>query len=86
MTSLNVAVVGLQFGMAHIEGAMGCGARIAAICDRCGDHLRAAGERYGIAAEKRFSDYRALLGCGDIDAAVVAVPDQQHRAPTCAYL
>ncbi|MBQ6163918.1 MAG: Gfo/Idh/MocA family oxidoreductase [Clostridia bacterium] len=86
MKSLKIAVIGLQFGMAHIEGAVSCGARIAAICDTDADHLHAAGERYGIPAEKRFSDHRALLARGDIDAVVIAVPDQQHRALSCAFL
>ena len=86
MKPLNIAVIGLQFGMAHIEGAMGCGAEIAAICDCNENHLRFAGERYGVAEEKRFTDYRALLSRGDIDAAVIAVPDQRHRELSCAFL
>lgn len=86
MKPLKIAVIGLQFGMAHIEGAMSYGAEIAAVCDCNGDHLRAAGERYGISEEKRFSDHRALLARGDIDAAVIAVPDQQHRELSCAFL
>ena len=86
MERLRVAVIGLQFGMAHIEGAMGCGAEIAAICDSNEEHLRFAGERYDIPAEKRFTDYRALLPREDIDAAVIAVPDQQHRELSCAFL
>ena len=86
MKPLNIAVIGLQFGMAHIEGALAYGAGIAAICDCNADHLRFAGERYGIAAEKRFTDHRALLDRGDIDAVVIAVPDQRHRELTCAFL
>ncbi len=86
MKQLKVAVIGLQFGMAHIEGAMGCGAQIAAICDSNDEHLRFAGERYDIPAEKRFTDYWALLRREDIDAAVIAVPDQQHRELSCAFL
>ncbi|MBR0509351.1 MAG: Gfo/Idh/MocA family oxidoreductase [Clostridia bacterium] len=86
MNPLKIAVIGLQFGMAHIEGAMCCGAEIVAICDCNEEHLRYAGERYNIPGEKRFSDYRALFGRADIDAVVVAVPDQQHRALSCAFL
>ncbi|MBQ7688226.1 MAG: Gfo/Idh/MocA family oxidoreductase [Clostridia bacterium] len=86
MSQLKYAVIGLQFGMAHIEGAMDCGAEIAAICDCNEDHLRAAGERYAIAAEKRFTDYRELVARSDLDAVVIAVPDQQHRAMSCAFL
>lgn len=86
MEALKIAVIGLRFGMAHIEGAMGCGAEIAAICDCDGENLRFAGERYGIPAEKRFTDYRELLDRRDIDAAVIAVPDQRHRELSCAFL
>ena len=86
MKLLKTAVIGLQFGMAHIEGAIHCGAEIAAICDGNADHLRFAGERYGIAEERRFTDHRALLARDDIDAVVIAVPDQRHRALTNAFL
>ncbi len=86
MKQIRVAVIGLRFGMAHIEGALGCGAEVAAICDCNGEHLRLAGERYAIPEEKRFADYRALLPREDIDAAVIAVPDQRHRELTCAFL
>ena len=86
MEKLRTAVIGLRFGMAHIEGAMGCGAEIAAICDVDAEHLRFAGERYGIGEDRRFADHRELLGRSDIDAVVIAVPDQSHRALSCAFL
>ena len=80
MEPLKIAVIGLQFGMAHIEGAMSIGAEIAAICDCNAEHLRAAGERYHFAEEKRFTDHRALLARDDIDAVVIAVPDQSTES------
>lgn len=83
---LNVACIGLRFGMSHIEGAMQYGANIAAICDCSEENLRAAGERYAIPEEKRFTDYRDLLGRTDIDVVTVAVPDQMHREISCAML
>ncbi len=86
MKPLKIAVIGLQFGMAHIEGALAYGAEIAAICDCNAEHLRAAGKRYGIAEEKQYPDHRALLDRSDIDAVVIAVPDQHHRELTCAFL
>ncbi len=86
MNQLKIAVIGLRFGMAHIEGAMGCGAEIAAICDCDPDHLREAGERYGIPEEKRFTDPAELLTGNDIDAVVIAVPDQSHAGLSCAFL
>lgn len=86
MKKLRVAVIGLQFGMSHIEGALGCGAQIAAICDQNEEHLRFAGERYSIPAEKRVTDYRTLLRRDDVDAVAVAVPDQLHKEISCAFL
>ena len=83
---LNVACIGMRFGMSHIEGAMQYGANIAAICDCDEENLRAAGERYAIPEEKRFTDYRDLLDRRDIDVVTVAVPDQQHREISCAML
>ena len=83
---LNVAVIGLQFGMSHIEGAMAYGAEIAAICDCNAEHLRFAGERYGIPEEKRFLDYREIANDPAIDVAAVAVPDQLHRQLACDLL
>ena len=83
---MNVACIGLQFGMSHIEGARAFGAQIAAICDCNEEHLRAAGERYGIPPEKRFADYRELTDRRDIDIVTVAVPDQMHREISCAML
>ncbi len=86
MKPLKIAVIGLQFGMAHIEGALAYGAEIVAICDCNAEHLRAAGKRYGIAEEKQYPDHRALLDRSDIDAVVIAVPDQHHWELTCAFL
>ena len=83
---LRVACIGMQFGMSHVEGAMAYGAQIAAICDCNAEHLCAAGERYGIPEEKRFTDYRDLLDDPDIDAVTVAVPDQMHREISCNML
>lgn len=83
---LNVACIGMRFGMSHIEGAMQYGANIAAICDCNEENLRAAGERYGIPEEKRFTDYHDLLGRDDVDVVTVAVPDQAHREISCDML
>lgn len=83
---LRVACIGMQFGMSHVEGAMACGAEVAAICDNDAEHLRAAGERYGIPEEKRFLDYHDFLDDTSIDAVTIAVPDQQHRKISCDML
>ncbi len=83
---LKVANIGMKFGMSHVEGAMGCGAEIAAICDSNEENLRFAGERYGIPEEKRFTDYNDILNNEDIDVVTVAIPDQQHKKVSCDFL
>ncbi len=80
------AHIGMQFGMSHIEGAMAFGAEIAAICDCDRKNLDAAGERYGIGPEKRFTDWREIAAMDDVDVVTVAVPDQFHRELTCGLL
>ncbi|MBQ6236561.1 MAG: Gfo/Idh/MocA family oxidoreductase [Clostridia bacterium] len=83
---LIVACIGMQFGMSHVEGAMSCGAEIAAICDSNPENLRAAGERYGIPEEKRFTDYMDIVRDPRIEVVTVAVPDQQHCRLSCDLL
>lgn len=83
---LVVANIGMKFGMCHLEGAMSYGAEIAAICDSDEDNLRAAGERYGIPEEKRFTDYMDIVNNKDINVVTVAIPDQQHVKVSCDLL
>ena len=83
---LRVANIGMKFGMSHVEGAMAYGAEIAAICDCNEENLRFAGERYGIPAKKRLTDYRDIVNDPTIDAVTVAVPDQLHRQISCEML
>lgn len=83
---LVVANIGMKFGMCHLEGAMSYGAEIAAICDCDEDNLRAAGERYGIPEEKRFTDYMDIVNNKDINVVTVAIPDQQHVKVSCDLL
>lgn len=83
---LVVANIGMKFGMCHLEGAMSYGAEIAAICDSDEENLRAAGERYGIPEEKRFTDYMDIVNNKDINIVTVAIPDQQHKKVSCDLL
>ncbi len=76
---LVVANIGMQFGRAHIEGALSYGAEIGAICDLDKEALDFAGEKYGIPEEKRFADYMDIVNNKDIDVVTVAIPDQQHK-------
>ncbi len=83
---LTVANIGMRFGMSHVEGALQWGAEIAAICDCDENNLHAAGERYGIPAEKQVTDYMEIVRDPRIQAVTVAVPDQLHRQLTCDLL
>ena len=83
---LRVANIGMKFGMSHVEGAMGYGAEIAAICDCNEENLRFAGERYGIPEEKWFLNYKDLLDNDEIDVVTIAVPDQEHISMSCEFL
>ncbi len=81
-----VANIGMQFGRAHIEGALSAGAEIGAICDTDKEALAFAGEKYNIPEEKRFTDYRELLNDPSIDAVTVAVPDALHKQLSIEFL
>lgn len=82
---LKVANIGMQFGRAHIEGALACGAEIAALCDLDPEGLKFAGEKYGVPEDRWFTDYHDLLD-SDIDAVTVAVPDQLHKQISVDFL
>lgn len=83
---LVVANIGMQFGKAHLEGAMHVGAEIAAICDSDIDALRAAGEKYDIPVEKQYTDYHDLLKMDNVDAVSIAIPDQLHKQVAIEFL
>ncbi len=84
--NLKVANIGMMFGMSHVEGAMGCGAEVAIICDSNPETLRAAGERYNIPEEKWVTDYMDIAKNDEIDVVTVAIPDQQHKKVCCDLL
>ena len=41
---------------------------LVAICDIDEEKLQAAGEKYGIPPERRFTDYHDLISCPDVEA------------------
>ena len=73
-----VGIMGLQFGLRHMEGAMDNGYEIGAICDVLPGRLKEYGEEYKIPEDRRFTDYKDCLNIG-LDVVVLAVPDQMHR-------
>lgn len=51
---------------------------LTAICDIDQDKLNAAGEKYGIPPERRFTDYHDLIRCPDVDAVDICTSNDAH--------
>ncbi len=81
-----VGIIGLSVGRIHLDGAVRYGAEIGGICDLKEDFLEEMGEKYNIPAEKRFTDYRDILNNKEIDAVILATPDQLHRQQIVEFL
>ena len=73
-----VGIMGLQFGLRHMEGAMENGYEIGAICDTLPGRVEGYGKEYNIPEDRWYRDYRDTLNIG-LDVVVLAVPDQMHR-------
>ena len=73
-----VGIMGLQFGLRHMDGAIENGYEIGAICDTLPGRLKDYGTEYKIPEDRWFTDYRDCLNIG-LDVVVLAVPDQMHR-------
>ena len=79
MSLLHVAVIGLSMGEYHLVSVLQSGAEVTAICDTNPDTLQRVGDKHGIPAGRRFTDYRLLIDSPEIDAVLIVVPDQLHR-------
>ncbi|QJW93458.1 Gfo/Idh/MocA family protein [Frigoriglobus tundricola] len=84
---VRVAIVGLGFGaefipiyQAHPDAEM------YAVCRRNRAELDAAGEKFGIPPERRFTDYEAMLKDPNIDAVHINSPIPDHGPQTIAAL
>ena len=51
---------------------------LVAICDIDREKLDAVGEKYGIPAERRFTDYHDLIRCPDVDAVDICTSNDAH--------
>lgn len=63
----------------HIPGILSSpDLRLTAICDADPERLRQRGEQYGIDEAHRFTDYRELIACPDVDAVDISTPNVSH--------
>lgn len=88
MRQVKIGVIGLGwFGEKHCEALSGIPqAELAAICTRTGSRLDEVGDRFRIAPEKRYTDYRALLADPEIEAISITTMWDQHVEPAVAAL
>jgi len=81
MASVRVGVIGLG-GIAtwgHLPGITRCEDFVlTALCDIDETKLESVGDRYGIDAAHRFTDYRDLIACPDVDAIDICTPNDCH--------
>ena len=86
LENLVVGVIGLGMGALHLKGAIAYGAKIGMICDTNPERLKTVGEENGIPEENRTADYHDILQNKEINAVILATPDQQHREQVEALL
>ena len=83
---ISAGVIGLNMGARHLRGLVASGVEVAAICDIDPAVLAKVGEQYGIPEEKRYTDWHDLLKIEEMNAVIVATPDQQHLEQSEAFL
>ena len=83
---LSVGVIGLGWqGASHLQNfAANPQTKLQAVCDIDEKRLTEQADAYGVTL--RFTDYRELLGCGEVEAVVIVLPDHLHRDPAVAAL
>ena len=81
MESVRIGVIGLGwFGEVHCDAiAATPGLELAALCTRTRSRLEDLGRKYGVDVLE--TDYRALLGRGDLDAVSIVTMWDQHTEP-----
>ena len=75
-----IGVGGIGVG-AHMGGYQNAqGAKVVAICDVNPARLKEIGDKFEIPEALRFTDYRDLLACGEVDAVDICTPNDSHCA------
>lgn len=85
--SLGIGVIGAGvMGADHVRTIAGhvAGARVVAVCDQDAARAKAAAEAGG--AARAMSDPAALIAASDVEAVLIASPDETHEAYTLACI
>ena len=81
MNTVGVGIIGVG-GIAngrHIPELLQVkGCKITAVCDINPNALKAAGDKLGLDETHRFTDYKELIACKDVDAVEVCTPNYLH--------
>ena len=76
---LTVGVIGLGMGASHLKGAIAYGAEIGWICDTDEARLEKVGTETGVPRERWTTDYHVVVNAREVNAVILATPDQLHR-------
>jgi UDP-N-acetylglucosamine 3-dehydrogenase len=84
MKEVGLGVIGVGFmGEGHVSFLRQLpNAKVIAVADKDEGRAREVAEKYGV--KKYFVEYEKLLDCNDIDAVVIATPEDAHRDPAIA--
>ena len=87
--TVRIGIIGMG-GIANGTHLRGIGeatnVKVTAICDINEAKLKTCGDSLGIAADRRFTDYRDLIACGEVDAVEVCTPNYLHAEMAIAAL
>lgn len=81
MDILRIGIIGAGHvaNGAHIPKLLQCeNAKITAVCDINEEHLKKTADQLGVDEAHRFTDYRALIACPDVDAVEICTPNDLH--------
>lgn len=81
---LNIAVIGCGVGKLHVDGMVKKGVQPYAICDPDPERLEACKNEYNVSIA--VSDYKELVNDPNVNAVVIASPDQIHLEQVEAFL
>src|SRR6476661_770392 len=82
---MKIAVVGAgRMGQVHMQTVSDMKLELAGICDLSSDMLAAAGQKFGLAPERQFTDLSTLLQQVQPDCLIIATTAPSHAAYTCA--